>query len=273
MQRTVLITGATDGLGLGVAEVFAAQGAHLILHGRNAEKLKSVASRLRAGSPTTTIDTELADFQSLRNVDQMAERVSTHYPALHVLINNAGIGSGFAHRQRALTADGIEARFAINYLAGYHLTKRLLPLLTQSQPARIVNVASLGQAPLDFDNLQLERDFDGERAYGQSKLAQIIHTFDLAEQLSGSGVTVNAVHPSSLMPTNMVMEGWGRVIDTLEAGVAATMRAATAADLEDVSGRFFNRLVDEHTHEQAYDIGVRRHLREVSDQLIVGVLG
>ncbi len=272
MQQTILITGATDGLGLGVAAALGAQGHHIILHGRNPEKLQSVATRLRAETPDATIDTELADFASLRAVDQMATRVLTVYPSLHVLINNAGIGSGFADRQRALTTDGIEARFGVNYLAGYYLTQRLVPLMTASSPARVVNVASLGQAPLEFDNLQLERDFDGGRAYDQSKLAQIMNSFDLAEELAGSGVVVNALHPASLMPTNLALEGWGQVIDRLEDGVAATVRAAIGDDVAGVSGRFFNRLVDEPAHEQAYDLGARAQLRQASDDLIARAL-
>jgi NAD(P)-dependent dehydrogenase (short-subunit alcohol dehydrogenase family) len=272
MQQTVLITGATDGLGLGVAEALAAQGLHLILHGRNPEKLESVASRLRSESPAATIDTEVSDFQSLGDVDQMASRVLSAYPSLQVLINNAGIGSGFANRQRAVTIDGIEARFAINYLAGYHLTRRLLPLLLRSTPARIVNVASLGQVPLDFDNLQLDRDFDGGRAYDQSKLAQVMNTFDLAEELVDAGVTVNALHPASLMPTALAIEGWGQVIDRLEDGVAATVRLAVDNSLAGVSGRFFNRFDDELANDQAYQSGARAQLRSATEQLIQRVL-
>jgi NAD(P)-dependent dehydrogenase (short-subunit alcohol dehydrogenase family) len=173
-DRTVLITGATDGLGLGVAEKLATQGARLILHGRNAEKLEQTLHSLTQNTGNPNIQTELADLMSLKDVDTLANRVLEKYNALHLLINNAGIGAGFANRQRALSIDGIEARFAVNYLSHYHLTKKLLPLLKTSAPSRIVNVASLAQQPLDFDDLMLGASFDGQRAYGQSKLSQIM---------------------------------------------------------------------------------------------------
>jgi NAD(P)-dependent dehydrogenase (short-subunit alcohol dehydrogenase family) len=271
-RPNILITGATDGLGFAVARVLAEQGAHLILHGRNAEKLELVSKTLRSEIPNSSLETELADFESLRRVDQMATRILEKHRALQVLVNNAGIGAGFANRQRAVTVDGLEARFAVNYLAGYHLTKRLMPLLKAAAPARVVNIASLAQNPIDFANLQLEREFDSLRAYGQSKLAQIMHAFDLAAELEHSGVTVNALHPSSLMPTNMVREGWTRTIDTLEAGVTATVRLATGADVAGITGQFFNKLVIGEPDHQAFDSGVRAQLRQVSDRLIAVAL-
>jgi NAD(P)-dependent dehydrogenase (short-subunit alcohol dehydrogenase family) len=271
-RSTILITGATDGLGSAVARVLAEQGAHLILHGRNAEKLEQVTKTLRSEIPNSSFETELADFESLRQVDQMATRILEKHQGLQVLVNNAGIGAGFANRQRAVTRDGLEARFAVNYLAGYHLTKRLIPLLKTAAPARVVNIASLAQHPIDFANLQLEQEFDSLRAYGQSKLAQIMHAFDLAAELEHSGVTVNALHPSSLMPTNMVLEGWTRTIDTLEAGVTATVRLATGADVAGITGQFFNKLVVREPDQQAFDSSVRTQLREVSDRLIAAAL-
>jgi NAD(P)-dependent dehydrogenase (short-subunit alcohol dehydrogenase family) len=271
-RSTILITGATDGLGFAVARVLAEQGAHLILHGRNAEKLELVTKTLRSEIPNSSVETELADFESLRQVDQMATRILEKHQGLQVLVNNAGIGAGFANRQRAVTSDGLEARFAVNYLAGYHLTKRLLPLLKTAAPARMVNIASLAQHPIDFANLQLEQEFDSLRAYGQSKLAQIMHAFDLAAELEHSGVTVNALHPSSLMPTNMVLEGWTRTIDTLEAGATATVRLATGADVAGITGQFFNKLVIGEPDHQAFDLSVRTQLREVSDRLIAAAL-
>ena len=276
-RPSILITGATDGLGFAVARVLARQGAHLILHGRNAEKLDQVATTLRSEIlrseiPNSSVETEVADFESLRQVDQMATRILEKHHALQVLVNNAGIGAGFANRQRALTVDGLEARFAVNYLAGYHLTKRLLPLLKAAAPARVVNIASLAQHAIDFENVQLEREFDSLRAYGQSKLAQIMHAFDLGAELEDVGVTVNALHPSSLMPTNMVLEGWTRTIDTLEAGAGATVRLVTGADVSGLTGQFFNKLVIGEPDQQAFDSSARAQLREVSDRLIATAL-
>src|SRR3954453_21366883 len=195
MRPTVLITGATDGLGRAVAERLAADGATLLLHGRAADRLGAIAGAGR---------TLRADLSSLDEVRRLADEVAGATDELHVLINNAGIGTGRPdERTRQESRDGFELRFAVNYLAGFLLTLRLLPLLRRSAPARIVNVASLGQAPLDFDDVMLERDYSGGRAYSQSKLAQITFTTELAERLDGSGVTVNSLHPATYMPTKI----------------------------------------------------------------------
>jgi NAD(P)-dependent dehydrogenase (short-subunit alcohol dehydrogenase family) len=271
-DRQIFITGATDGLGLGVAEKFAAQGARLILHGRNAEKLEQVLHSLTKSTGNPTIQTELADLMSLKEVDALANRILEKYNELHLLINNAGIGAGFANRQRALSLDGIEARFAVNYLSHYHLTKKLLPLLKISAPSRIVNIASLGQHPFDFADLMLGASFDGQRAYAQSKLAQIMFTVDLAKELEGSGVTVVSLHPASLMPTNMVREGWTRVIDTLESGMESTLYVATSPEVEKMNGTFFDHTQPANPNPQAEDEVVRRKLREASDALIAKAL-
>lgn len=271
-DKTILITGATDGLGLGVAEKLVAQGVTLILHGRNAEKLGQTQISLIKSTGSPNIQTELADLMSLKEVDDLANRVLGKYDVLHLLINNAGIGAGFANRQRALSVDGIEARFAVNYLSHYHLTKRLLPLLKKSAPARIVNVASLGQHPLDFADLMLEHSFDGWRAYGQSKLSQIMFTIDLAKELAGSGVSVFSLHPASLMPTNMVREGWSRTMETLEDGIESTLYVATSPEIADMSGTFFDHKQPAIPNPQAEDAEVRRKLREVSDELIAKAL-
>jgi NAD(P)-dependent dehydrogenase (short-subunit alcohol dehydrogenase family) len=139
--------------------------------------------------------------------------------------------------------------------------------LTDSSPARIVNVASIGQAPIDFDDPQIEKDYDGSRAYGQSKLAQISWGIELAGRLEGQGVTVNSLHPSTYMPTKIVLEQAGRSIDTLEAGVEATTRLVTSPDLEGVTGRFFDRLSESEPDAQALDADARLRLWDLSAEL------
>jgi NAD(P)-dependent dehydrogenase (short-subunit alcohol dehydrogenase family) len=263
-----LVTGATDGLGRGVAERLAAGGATLHIHGRDADRLAATAAEIEGATGSGPVQTHLADLTSLEQVRTLADEVAASTEELHVLINNAGIGSGRPElTTRQESADGIELRFAVNYLAGFVLTLRLLPLLRRSAPARIVNVASIGQAPLDFDDPMLERAYEGKLAYSQSKLAQITFGMELAERLEGSGVTVNSLHPSTLMPTKMVLEQYGRSVDTLEEGIEATVRLATSPELEGVSGRFFDRQSEAAAQEQAYDPEARRRLWELSAEL------
>jgi len=201
-------------------------------------------------------------------VRDLAPQVRRDDPELHVLVNNAGIGSGKPDSpEREESRDGHELRFAVNYLAGFLLTHELLPLLVESAPSRIVNVASLGQAPIDWDDPMIERGYDGSRAYSQSKLAQIAWGFELAQRLDGQGVTVNSLHPSTYMPTKIVMEELGRSVDTLEAGVEATVRLVTSPELEGTTGHFFDRQREAEAHAQAYDAEARRRLWDLSAEL------
>ena len=152
--------------------------------------------------------------------------VLAEHDRLDIFISNAGIGSRTQGAERRTSADGHELRFAVNYLSGFLLASLLLPLLKASAPSRIVNVASLGQHPLDFDDVMLTKDYTGGRAYAQSKLAQIMFTLDLARELKGSGVTVNALHPATYMNTTMVREGGITPISTVEQGGEAILHLA-----------------------------------------------
>ncbi|MGA9762451.1 MAG: SDR family NAD(P)-dependent oxidoreductase [Gaiellaceae bacterium] len=267
-QTTVLVTGATDGLGRGVAERLAAYGATVHLHGRDPARLADAASAIRHSTNNDRIHTHLADLASLEQVRSLADEVGHSTEHLHVLINNAGIGSGKPElTTRQESRDGYELRFAVNYLAGLVLTLRLLPLLNGSAPARIVNVASIGQSPIDFDDPMLVRAYSGSRAYGQSKLAQISSGFELAERLDPRAVTVNSLHPGTFMPTKIVLEQHGHSVDSLETGIEAVVRLATSPELEGVSGRFFDRQLEARADGQAYDRDARRRLWELSLEL------
>jgi NAD(P)-dependent dehydrogenase (short-subunit alcohol dehydrogenase family) len=267
-ETVVLVTGATDGLGRAVATRLAEDGATVLLHGRDPEKLASTAHEMRDVTGSDRVRTYLADFSSLDEVRAMAHEVEAENHRLHVLVNNAGVGSGKpAGTTRQESADGYELRFAVNHLAGFVLTLRLLPLLRRSAPARIVNVASAGQYPIDFDDVMLERSYDGTRAYRQSKLAQIMFGFDLAGRLPADEVTVNSLHPATFMPTKIVLEQHGHSVDTLEEGLAATLRLAVGDDVDGVSGRYFNRQEEAHADEQAYDAEARRRLWDLSAEL------
>jgi NAD(P)-dependent dehydrogenase (short-subunit alcohol dehydrogenase family) len=198
-MKTALVTGATDGVGRVVATRLAAQGWRVLAHGRNPERGEQLARETGA----TFLK---ADLSSLAEGRRLAELVKTLTGELQLLINNAGIGSVGDRPGRHESADGHELRFAVNYLAGFQLTHLLLPLLEAGAPARIVNVSSAGQQAIDFDDVMLTRGYSGVRAYCQSKLAQILFTVDLAEELAGCGIIANCLHPSTYMNTTMVRQ-------------------------------------------------------------------
>jgi len=268
-QTTVLVTGATDGLGRGVASELARRGASVLVHGRSAERGKQLVDELRRTTGNDRIELYLADLADLGQVADLAVRVTGEHDRLDALVNNAGIGSGLPDsREREESADGYELRFAVNYLAGYALTERLLPLLRRSAPARIVNVASLGQQAIEFDDVMLMQGYDGWRAYRQSKLAQVMYTVDLAERLPAAEVTANSLHPATFMPTKIVTEEQDYTVDALEFGVANVVRLVVDPDLADVTGRFFDRDAEAKADSQAYDPAARQRLRDVSRALL-----
>jgi NAD(P)-dependent dehydrogenase (short-subunit alcohol dehydrogenase family) len=266
-QQTILVTGATDGLGRALARELAARGATVLLHGRSQARLEDTRQELVEATGSDRLRSYRADLASLEQVRRLAREVTGDQERLDVLVNNAGIAGG---GPREDSADGYELRFAVNYLAPFLLTHLLLPLLRRSAPARIVNVASVGQRPIDFDDVMLERGYDGLRAYRQSKLAQVMFTFELAERLRAAGeagVTVNALHPATLMNTKMALETFGHAMSTIQDGVAATLRLAVAPELDGVSGRYFDRLEEARANAQAYDADARRRLWELSAKL------
>jgi NAD(P)-dependent dehydrogenase (short-subunit alcohol dehydrogenase family) len=267
-QATVLVTGATDGLGRRVARELAGMGATVLLHGRNPERLEATLEELRGETGSEKLGSYLADLSSLGEVRGLAERVLSEQDRLDVLVNNAGIIS----RGREESGDGHELTFAVNYLSHFLLTGLLLPLLRESAPARVVNVASAGQSPIDFDDPMLERGYDAMRAYSQSKLAQVMFTFELAGRLSGIGVTVNALHPASLMDTKMVHDTFGYTMSTVEEGAEAVVRLAVSPKLEGVTGRYFDGTREGRANRQAYDLQARRRLWALSEELCGSVL-
>ena len=262
-QATILVTGATDGLGRRVAQELAAKGAAVLLHGRSPERLDATLEDLRSQTGSEKVNPYLADLSSLAAVRDLAERILSEHDRLDVLVNNAGIIA----RGRKESEDGYELTFEVNYLSHFLLTRLLLPLLKDSAPARIVNVASAGQSPLDFSNLMLEQGYDAMKAYSQSKLAQVMFTFELAEHLRDIGVSVNALHPASLMDTKMVQSTFGYSISTVEEGTEAVVRLAVSQEVEGVTGRYFDGKREARANRQAYDPQVRNRLWILSEQL------
>jgi NAD(P)-dependent dehydrogenase (short-subunit alcohol dehydrogenase family) len=265
-NRIVLITGATDGLGKALAQRAAAEGDTVLLHGRSRERVAPVVEEIQTDTGNANLRSYTADLASLDEVRRFADEVLEREPRLDVLVNNAGIGNTNpdGSRERRESADGIELRFAVNYLADYLLTRLLLPRLKESAPARIVHVSSAAQAAIDFDDWQLEQNYSGGRAYAQSKLAQILFAFDLAEELEGTGVTATALHPSTYMPTKIVRNP----ISTLEQGVEATWRLMADPALDGVTGRYFDVQEETEADPQAYDPAARRRLHELSERLV-----
>lgn len=267
-QATILVTGSTDGLGLGLAKQLARRGATVLVHGRDGARLERALAAIGGTTRGDRLHGLVANLSSLSNARRLGRDIARGFDRLDVLVNNAGIADVGGPRRES--ADGHELTFAVNYLSHFLLTLELLPLLRRSPRSRIVNVASIGQHPLDFDDLMLERAYDGFRAYAQSKLAQIMFTFELAARLEAegdTGVTVNALHPATLMDTKMVQRSFGRALSNVSEGVEATERLAAAPALEGVSGRYFDGLEEARAADQAYDADARRRLWEASERL------
>lgn len=263
-RQVVLVTGSTNGLGREVALAMAERGAHVIVHGRNRERGLEVVERIgatRGGSASFYA----ADLGSIAQVRALARAVLRDYDRIDVLVNNAGIWLSRDNTRR-LSADGHELSFAVNYLSHFLLTRMLLPIIPESPGSRIVNVSSGAQTPLDLDDPMMEDGYSGRRAYAQSKLAQILFTFDLARELEGTGIKVNALHPATLMDTNMVLSAGVRPRSSVEEGLEAVMNLIVSDDLG--SGQYFDRLRASRANRQAYDEEARAELRRLSEALV-----
>jgi NAD(P)-dependent dehydrogenase (short-subunit alcohol dehydrogenase family) len=265
-NKTVLVTGSTDGVGRLVARRLADQGARVLIHGRDRIRGEQLLNQIRAGGRGSAVFLP-ADFSSLAEVRRLPDVVRKVCDRLDILVNNAGIGSGGSAGIRETSQDGHELRFAVNYLSGFLLTRLLLPLMMLGKPARIVNVSSLGQHPIDFDDVMLTRGYSGSRAYAQSKLAQIMFTFDLALELDPATVTANCLHPATYMATTMVQKSGVTPISTVEEGAEAILNLAVSNDLNGRSGQFYNGLRPSTANQQAYDHTARERLRVLSLQL------
>lgn len=261
--KVALVTGSTDGLGKEVARQLGALGAFVVVHGRNPERGEEVVRTIRAAGHGDAAF-HRADLASLDGVAAFAEEILETYDRLDLLVNNAAAVSG---PERQTSADGHELAFAVNYLSHFLLTYRLLPLLEASAPARIVNVSSLGQTPIDFADVMLERNYNPGDAYRRSKLAQIMFTIDLAAELDPRHVTVNSLHPARSMNTARVINGGFQPLSTVEEGAEATMQLAVSPALAGRTGLYFNGLNEAKANAQAYDVEARAKLRALSFEL------
>jgi NAD(P)-dependent dehydrogenase (short-subunit alcohol dehydrogenase family) len=236
-------------------------GMFVIVHGRNRERGMEVIAEIESRGNGSGRFYQ-ADFASIDKIRELGELILTDYNRLDVLINNAGLGS--SPDERLVSDDGHELRFQVNYLSHFLLTDMLKPLLLEASPSRIVNISSGAQQAIDFDDVMLENRFSGGRAYAQSKLAQILFTVDLAEQLEGTGIIVNALHPATYMDTNMVRASGATPRATVDEGADAVMQLVT----EDIgSGGYFNGKRSSRANRQAYSEEARSRLWQLSEVL------
>jgi NAD(P)-dependent dehydrogenase (short-subunit alcohol dehydrogenase family) len=227
------------------------------VHGRDPDKVAALVGELRASG---TSEGFVADLANLKDVERLAAEVAGRSD-LTVLVNNAGVGFGERGGGREVSADGYELRWAVNLLAPVRLTRALLPTLKANAPSRVVNVGSGGQVSIDFDDLQMEQHYDGVDAYRRSKLALAAWTFELADELAGTGVTTNVLHPATFMDTQMVRDYGQEPHSTVEQGGEATLRLIL--DETGTTGQYFNGTRKAQAHPDAYDPAVRAKLREV----------
>jgi retinol dehydrogenase 14 len=274
--KTILITGGTGGIGRATAIGLAAMGARVAITGRDRARADRAADDIKRKSGNPAIDVFVADLSSQSEVRAMADDVLRVYPRLDVLINN--VGGFWAHRH--VTADGLERTFALNHLAPFLLTSLLLDRLIASAPARIVTVSSGAQSlgSIDFDDLMGERRYSGQRAYNQSKLANVMFTGELAGRLAGTGVTATALHPgvtSTAFGSEDTARGWGpliaimrRFMQTPERGAQTSIYLASSADVEGVTGRYFTGHATRKSHPTSYEPSITARLWRVSADLV-----
>jgi NAD(P)-dependent dehydrogenase (short-subunit alcohol dehydrogenase family) len=261
-QPTALITGATSGLGRYLTTLLSETGWKVLAHGRDKRKLSELAEAVPG------IETVRADLSSLDEVRKLAQRVQRKTKRLDVLVNNAGVGFGGPNDPREESADGYELRLAVDYLAPVLLARELVPLLVASRPSRIINVGSLGQAPMDRTDLQMTDSYNGVEAYRRAKLALAAFTFDLADELEDRGVTVNCIHPASFMATTMVLDAGISPRSTLAEGGDPTLRLVVDPSLARTTGEFFDGTRKARAHPDAYDADFRRWLRVETNRLL-----
>lgn len=261
-DKTLLITGSTDGIGKQTALELAEMGARVILHGRKESKVKGVMQEIAQKTGNDKLDCFIADLSSLQQIHRMGAEIRRKYNRLDVLINNAGV----AMSKLEISADGCEMTFAVNHLAAFALTLDLLDLLTQSAPSRVINVSSMAHSSSpNFDNLAEPRFFDGWEAYCQSKLCNILFTYKLAEKLRNQGVTANCLHPG-VIDTKLLRVNFGGGSPVTE-GSRKLVYPATAPELATVTGKYFkdNRLT--RSAEITYNPEIQKKLWDLSEKL------
>lgn len=273
--KICLVTGSTSGIGKVTARELANKGASVVLVSRSREKGEATQAEIKQATGNQDVELLVADLSLLEDVRRLATEFQQTHDHLHLLVNNAGC----AYPTRTLTSDGLEATLAVNYLAPFLLTELLLDTLKASAPARIINISSAQHvnASIEFDNLQGEKKYTNLGSYNQAKLAVLLWTYELARQLEGTGITVNALHPG-IVASNFVagMVGVPAVVMklgkpfllTVEQGAQTTLYLATSSDVEGVSGKYFVKSQEKKSSSGSYDQAVGSRLWEVTEQLV-----
>jgi NAD(P)-dependent dehydrogenase (short-subunit alcohol dehydrogenase family) len=274
--KICLVTGGTNGIGKATAQALAQMGATVVIVGRDAQKAAQVTEEIRAASDNQNIDWLLADLSSQQDIRRLATEFKRKYSQLHVLLNNAG----GTFKTRQLSVDGIEMTFALNHLAYFLLTNLLLDTIKASTPARIINVSSGAHSggKIDFHNLQGERSYTSFEPYGNSKLANILFTTELARRLEGTGVTVNALHPG-LTSTGFgqnnpgfLMKIMGAVVPLIarspEKGAETSIYLASSPEVQSITGKYFVDCKVTQPAPQATDSAVAKRLWDVSAEMV-----
>ncbi len=272
-DRICLVTGATSGIGKVTAAALAEEGATVIVVSRDEKRCADTVDEIRASSGNPAVEYIRADLSDLSQVRELAEQVNGSYPRLDVLVNNAGA----YFLKRLESADGYEMTLALNYLSPFMLTNLLLPSLEASESARVINVASNAhkQGVIDFDDLQSQNDYVGLQAYAQSKLALVLFTYELARQLEGSAVTVNALTPGLVATRFGRNNGWLRFhVRRLvrreispEEGAQTSIYLATSAEVEGVTGNYYSKSKPAKSSESSHDLDLAARLWQVSSDL------
>src|SRR2546426_1843755 len=273
-DRVVMITGANSGIGKAASLALAKMGANVVMVTRNQEKGEAARSEIIKESQNNSVDLLIADLSSLGSVRKLATEFQKKYSKLHVLINNAGR----FNQRRKVTTDGYENTFATNYLAPFLLTNLQLPTLEATAPSRIINVSSVGHynGHINFDDLNLEKEYGGWKAYGQSKLALVLFTHELAKKLQGTGVTVNSVHPGTVA-TNIWTRPFGPVgfimslpklfMTSPKEGAETIVYLASSDEAEGLNGEYLEKLKVKKSSDESYDDEIAQRLWDVSEKL------
>lgn len=263
-NKIVLLTGATDGIGLQAANFLAQEGAQLILHGKDLDKLRKTTNDLIRKTGHQNISYLKADLTSFSEIEMLSTSVHKQFFHIDILINNAGI----YENEKILLPNGIEKNFMVNYLAGFALTLSLLDLLKKSKNARIINVSSMIHAKhIDFENLNAEKYYSGDQAYALSKLGNLLFTYELSDRLKAENITVNALHPG-VINTKLLRKGWGALGNSVDEGAKRLLYLAKSAEVQNISGSYF--VNDKPTKSAAitYDKLIRKKFWELSLQYL-----